>query len=121
MRVEPGSVREKGPLRMQRNSQVPETTIHNPAAGGSVLQSTLRDEALELVDGERARAYGPPVIHWEKVAACWSAILGTEVTAHRAALCMAAMKLVRDAHRADPENRLDCHGYLDIAGRCADA
>lgn len=81
----------------------------------------MRDEALELVDGERARAYGPPVIHWEKVAACWSAILGTEVTAHRAALCMAAMKLVRDAHRADPENRLDCHGYLDIAGRCADA
>ena len=81
----------------------------------------LRVAATSLVDGERQAAYGPPVLHWEKVAACWSAILGMEVTAHRAALCMAAMKLVRESHRADPENRIDCHGYLDIAGRCADA
>ena len=84
-----------------------------------VCGPSLRNEATSLVDGERQAAYGPPVDHWERVAQCWSAILGTEVTAHRAALCMAAMKLVRESYRADSENRLDAHGYLDIAGRCA--
>jgi len=77
--------------------------------------------ALALVNGERQAAYGEPVAHWTKVAARWSDILDSPVTAKRAALCMAAMKEVREEHRHDPDNAIDFAGYMEIARRCGEA
>lgn len=88
--------------------------------GGDVFE--LRDvvqRARALVDGPRQEAYGEPVEHLTKVAKVWSVILSHEVDAARVALCMVALKLVREANSHDADNVLDAAGYLEIVSRIA--
>jgi len=76
---------------------------------------------VNMVDGERMPQYGDPVERWRQIATVWSAMLGVHVSAHTAALMMAAVKLVRcqyNPHHKD--NYIDMVGYADIAERIAD-
>jgi Domain of unknown function (DUF6378) len=66
------------------------------------------------------RTYGDPVGNHERIAALWSVILGTEVTAHSVALCCIAMKLSRAI--SDPQHLdsyVDIDGYARIAALIA--
>ena len=79
----------------------------------------LQTDALTLVDGDRQTDYGPPADNMRRIGLAWSAILDCDVTPAQVALCMAALKLVREAYRHKPDNLIDAHGYVDIAARCA--
>lgn len=79
---------------------------------------SLRDDALDLVNGARQDAYGEPVAMHDRVARVWAATFGWDVDNHKAALALALLKIVREAYCPDRDNRVDGVGYLDIADRC---
>jgi len=63
---------------------------------------------------KRHRDHGEPAATFELIAARWSQVLGTEVTAAQVAMCMIDLKLVRLIH--DPAH-LD--SLVDVAGYAA--
>jgi hypothetical protein len=72
-------------------------------------------EAHGLINGDRQGAYGPPAESFCRTAALWSAYLGHTVSGKDVALCLALLKLSREAHRHKPDNLLDAAGYLGLA------
>jgi Domain of unknown function (DUF6378) len=80
-------------------------------AGSPVMRA---EELLEQAAGVVARrrsTYGQPIDLFEQVAKRWSLVLGVEVTAAQATLCLIDLKVARLAH--DPRH-LD--SITDIAG-----
>jgi len=72
----------------------------------------------EALLAQRGSIYGDPVPQYGRIAQVWSGILGHEVSAHQAAVCMAALKLVRAVDAPDHLDSLDdAHGYVTIAQR----
>lgn len=70
----------------------------------------------EALLAERAQKWGKPEECWARVAQVWSGILGHEVTAYQAALCMSGMKLVRaETCPEDPDSLVDSDGYNEIS------
>lgn len=80
--------------------------------------SVLRD-AERIVRGARSRQYGEPVECMKRTAQAWSGVLGVDVSPRQVALCLAALKLVREAHRHAEDNLIDAAGYILIADKCA--
>ena len=77
----------------------------------------MADEDVEFID-ERSRVYGEPVDCWTRVAKVWSGILGYEVSAAEATLCMVGLKLIRTAITPDyADNYTDIGGYAEIFRR----
>ena len=70
-----------------------------------------------LVEGERWKDYGDPLIRWERISRVWSAILGVHVEPHKAILCMVGMKMVSEAMRHKLDNIDDLEGYTEILRR----
>lgn len=60
---------------------------------------------------ERREAPGP---HFCRVASMWSAILDRCVTPEQVVLCMAALKIAREAGQHDPDNIEDIGGYASL-------
>jgi hypothetical protein len=71
------------------------------------------ETALRIVHGERGEAYGHPLDDYERTARIWSAILGAEVTAEQAILCMIGVKISRECNRGGRDNRVDIGGYAE--------
>jgi hypothetical protein len=63
---------------------------------------------------ERGKIYGPPNDDMVRIAALWSAILGTTVAANQVPMCMVALKLAR---LITSPNHID--SVVDIAGWAA--
>lgn len=61
----------------------------------------------------RRRQYGSPVAEFRRVAALWTAILGTPVEPRQVGLCMIALKLAREVYRHKQDNLTDIAGYSD--------
>lgn len=80
-------------------------------------QETILEEAQRLVYGARNDDYGHPADDYAKVAMIWTAILGVEVTAKQAALCMVGVKIAREVHRPKRDNLVDLAGYAAVAAR----
>lgn len=74
------------------------------------LQSILL-EADALVNGPRRLDYGHPLDDYTRTAKMWSAILGHEVTAEQAALCMICVKISRECNAPKRDNMVDAAGY----------
>lgn len=72
-------------------------------------------EARTLVDGARSAAYGAPPDSMRRIALAWSAILDRKVTGKEVALCMAVLKLCREANQQKRDNRVDAIGFAIIA------
>lgn len=70
-----------------------------------------------LVDGDRQADYGDSGSMMANVARAWSGVLGYTITPKQVALCMAALKLVRENYRAKADNLADAQGYILIAER----
>lgn len=70
-------------------------------------------EAARLIDGDRKAQYGNT---FPDIAAMWSIVLGHEVRPDQVALCMAALKLVRVAHKSHEDGYVDAAGYIALAG-----
>lgn len=77
---------------------------------------THADKAAELVLGNRNDDYGTPHDDFVGVALIWSGILSAKlidsITPEEVALCMAGLKLRREAHKPKADNIVDAHGYL---------
>jgi hypothetical protein len=78
---------------------------------------SIFEQAQKLVDGNRQNDYGTPQKNWSDIAKVWSGILGFDVTAEKAALCMVGLKCVREAYKHKEDNIIDAIGYLDITDR----
>jgi hypothetical protein len=82
-----------------------------------VSEETILEEAQRLVYGDRHEAYGHPADDYGRTALMWSAILGVEVTAKQAALCMCAVKISREVRQPARDNLVDLAGYAACAAR----
>jgi hypothetical protein len=80
-------------------------------------QPTILEEAQFLTRGNRNSDYGHPLDDYIRTAKIWSAILGIEITAEQAMLCMIGVKLSRQCHRPKRDNLVDICGYADCVDR----
>ena len=75
---------------------------------------TILAEAQRLVNGDRQSDYGHPLDNFGDVAAIWSVILRTPITAEQAALCMVGLKLARQSNKGKRDNLVDLAGYTQV-------
>jgi hypothetical protein len=73
---------------------------------------SIAQEAVDIVTGDRAAAYGHPYYDFAKVAGMWSALFGWEVTPSDVPLAMVCLKLARQLHREKRDNLVDIVGYV---------
>lgn len=78
--------------------------------------TTILQEALQLVNGDRNEAYGNPKAKYEVIAALWSAVLGFKVEPRQVILCMIATKLGRESMKHKRDNLVDLSGYCEVLG-----
>lgn len=64
----------------------------------------------------RRKVREAPGPHFTKVAKAWESIIGSPVSPEQVCLCMAMLKLVREAGMpgVDPDNLADAHGYVTL-------
>ena len=79
------------------------------------MNGDLLKEAHALVNAERQEDYGNPVESFARIAVLWSAYFDRHVTAKDVAICMALLKLSREAHRHKHDNLLDAAAYIGLA------
>jgi hypothetical protein len=79
-------------------------------------RSEILKEADALINGERAKAYGPPEVNHLRIARGWSVILGTEVRPDQVALCMAWLKIARLCEGPHRDSYVDGAAYMALAG-----
>ena len=75
------------------------------------IDPSLAAEAVQLVGGDRNRAYGHPKTNFQRIAQFWSAILDINVTPAQVAMCMMAVKMSREIHAHKRDNLVDCIAY----------
>lgn len=74
-------------------------------------------DAQRKVETDRNTSYGNPEDDFEAIALCWTGLLRARgydvvVTPSDVPRMMTALKLCRDAHRPERDNRTDGVGYL---------
>jgi hypothetical protein len=72
----------------------------------------IEDEARAIVSSDRNSQYGEPESNFDRIAKVWSGILNTEVAPEHVTLCLAGLKLVREATNPKRDNRVDTIGYM---------
>ena len=63
---------------------------------------------------ERRKSREAPKPHFQRVAQMWTAIIGCTISPEQVLLCMAALKIAREAGMHDPDNIVDAEGYLSL-------
>jgi hypothetical protein len=83
----------------------------------SVVESnqSIFEEGAEIVNGPRHSDYGDFHKNMADIGLVWSGILGFTVEPKKVALCMAGLKLVREANKHKRDNGVDAIGYAGIA------
>ena len=75
------------------------------------------DEAEKLINGPRAKEYGPAKFNHERIAQIWSIILKRKVTAQEVVACMVGVKLARLAETIEHDDSwIDIIGYAALGG-----
>lgn len=72
---------------------------------------SVAQEAEEVINGERAQAYGDMKESFSNIAKMWSVIAKTEITPEQVGLMMIALKLCRENNRHKRDNLTDVCGY----------
>lgn len=76
------------------------------------MSNTILTKAQELIYGDRANDYGSPLESFTRIGKCWAAILNIEaVTPEQVALCLSALKMIREAVKHKEDNIIDLAGY----------
>ena len=81
---------------------------------------SILDDAAQLVQGSRNEAYGHPLQDFQRVAVIWSGILNVLVTPEQVGLCLAGLKLAREAYQHKRDHLIDLAGYADCLQQIAD-
>ncbi len=84
----------------------PKPEAVTPPAPESILA-----EAIRITGGDRQQSYGSPKPNHDLIAAGWSILLRTKVTAEDVCRCMVWSKLARDMHSPKRDNVVDIAGY----------
>lgn len=79
------------------------------------MSESVLEEANRIINGPRREAYGPAKESFDRIAAVWSAIIGTEITAKDVALCMIGLKCIRHTHGEGRDDLVDIAGYAGLA------
>lgn len=87
----------------------------SPARTESLVDDTLAAEAIDLLSVDRMIDYGHPAENLDRTAQLWSAVLKTDVDASQVAMCLALMKISRQAHAPMRDNIVDAIAYLMLA------
>jgi len=75
------------------------------------MSESILSEADRLVNGPRQAGYGHPSIDFHIIAQIWSQLTGYYITPAQVGLCMAGLKLAREAHAHKRDNLVDTAGY----------
>jgi hypothetical protein len=73
-------------------------------------------EHIDILN-ERQADYGDAGHNHRRIAALWSAYLGTHISAHDVAMCMVLVKVSRAKAGRRDDNYTDMAGYAEIARR----
>ena len=73
-------------------------------------------EADRLINSDRRADYGGVQESFAAIAAGWSLIIGSEVSAVQVALCMTWLKTMREVHKHQRDNLVDLAGYAGLGG-----
>tara|TARA_A100001388_G_scaffold277315_1_gene267981 strand:- start:10704 stop:10979 length:276 start_codon:yes stop_codon:yes gene_type:complete len=80
----------------------------------------ILQEAMSLINGDRAKDYGDAYVNHERIARLWSVILERDITASQVIMCMVAMKLARLIHSDKDDSWVDICGYGALGGEFYD-
>lgn len=67
----------------------------------------------DLAHGDRHDDYGHPAESFTRIAALWSALLGTDITARDVGLMMVLFKVSREKGKPKADNLTDIEGYVE--------
>jgi hypothetical protein len=79
---------------------------------------TIAEEAARIVYGDREKAYDDPNVNFEKIALMWNGLLlrklkpTMRITPQDVALAFVLLKVSRESHRPQRDNRVDMIGYV---------
>jgi hypothetical protein len=77
----------------------------------------LLHDTADLIDGEKAKAYGEPEDSFNDIAGYWSRYLGVNITAFDVGIMMILMKVSRGGRtRFKKDNLVDIAGYAALVG-----
>ena len=76
---------------------------------------SVLEEADKIINGPRQNDYGSADVSFQMIGKAWESILHAPVSAHQVALCMAALKLVRESYNHKEDNLIDAAGYIGLA------
>lgn len=77
----------------------------------------LLHDTADLIDGEKAKAYGEPDDSFNDIAGYWSRYLGTNISAFDVGIMMILMKVSRGGRtRFKKDNLVDICGYAALVG-----
>lgn len=76
---------------------------------------TVLAEADKIVNGSRQTDYGTGEKNLTRIAAMWSAYLGTHISPRQVSMMMVLLKVSRDAHKEKRDNLVDLAGYAALA------
>lgn len=75
------------------------------------------NKAEELINGPRAKEYGPAKFNHERIATIWGVILGRCITPEQVVACMIGLKLARLAEDSTKDDSwVDIIGYAALGG-----
>lgn len=75
------------------------------------------DDAEKLINGDREKEYGDPFKNFKDIAAGWSLITGSEITATQVTLMMAWLKMARLFKTPNhSDSWVDLIGYAALGG-----
>jgi hypothetical protein len=80
------------------------------------VRAIILREAEELINGDRAQAYGPAEVNFRRIAAGWEVIFGTTVTPEQVARAMAWLKIARLNEGPHRDSYVDGAAYMALAG-----
>ena len=73
--------------------------------------------AEQLINGPRAKEYGPARKHHERIAQIWSIILEQDITPEQVVACMVGLKLARlSEDMTKDDSWVDIIGYAALGG-----
>jgi len=75
------------------------------------IDPSIAHEAIQLVGGDRNRAYAHPAINFARIARLWEPIFGCPVTPAQVALAMIQVKVSREINAHKRDNLVDLVGY----------
>ena len=105
---------------VHRHCEVIDTTYVNPFKNPQKDKKDRKyflDQAEKLINGPRAKEYGPAKFNHERIAKIWSVVLDREVTAQEVVACMVGVKLARLAETIEHDDSwVDIIGYAALGG-----